>query len=582
MFECYSILVPARKAATPLGHNPRVIHSEYDVVVLGAGGAGMTAAFVAAHEGARVLVLEKTAYVGGTTSRSAGTLWVPGNPFMPEADARDDVEAARRYLDALIGERGDSRLRDQFLRHGPRMVRYLQLHGGVQFNPCPRHADYHPDLDGGRRGGRPVEAAVFDGRGLGRDFALLRPPLREFMVLGGMMVSKADIDALVALRGHRANRSHAAALVLRYARDRLTHPRGTRLTMGNALCAALLKALRVTGATLVTQARVVGAARIGATAHSLVVDVGGQPHAVVSTRALVFAGGGFSGNVAWRDRHLPRPTPTHTVACECADASTQTLALTLGATLGETRGHNAWWFPSSVVPRHDGTAGVFPHIVLDRAKPGLIAVDRRGRRFVNEGTGYHTFGLAQYAAHAIPSWLVCDSRFIQRYGLGAVRPGGRSLRAWVRRGYVTEAASLDALGRAIGVDAEGLRDSAARMNAYAATGHDPDFGKGADALSRQNGDPTHTPNPCLGRIDSAPFYAVEVRPADLGTSLGLRTSAHAEPLDADGNALRGLYACGNDMDSIMGGEYPAPGVTLGPGMTFAYVAALHALGKSVD
>jgi hypothetical protein len=489
------------------------------------------------------------------------------------------VEAARRYLDALVGDRSDARLRERFLRCAPRMIRYLQGHAGLRFNPCPRHADYHPELEGARRGGRPVEPPIFDGRTLGRDFALLRPPLREFMVLGGMMVSKADIDALLALR---ANASHAAALVLRYARDRVTHRRGTRLTMGNALCGALLKALRDAGVTLLTRARTVSAERVGTSAHSLIVDVDGRLRTVVATRALVFAGGGFSANAAWRERHLPKPAPTQTAACEAADASTLTLALSLGAALGEPRGHNAWWFPCSSVPRADGTSGVFPHIVMDRAKPGLIAVDARGRRFVNEGTGYHSFGLAQYATRAIPCWLVCDSRFIRKYGLGAVRPGASGLRDWVRRGYVSEASSLDALARAIGVNPRGLRDSAARMNAYAVSGHDPDFGKGGDALSRQNGDAAHAPNPCLGPIETPPFYAVEVRPADLGTSLGLRVDAHAQLADGDGRALQGLYACGNDMDSIMGGAYPAPGVTLGPGMTFAYVAALNALGKADD
>jgi 3-oxosteroid 1-dehydrogenase len=331
----------------------------------------------------------------------------------------------------------------------------------------------------------------------------------------------------------------------------------------------------------VTNTQTLNAERIGATAHALIVEIDRQQHRIVSTRALVFAGGGFSGNAEWRERHLPKPTPAQTAACVCADASTQTVALSLGAVLGEPRGHNAWWFPSSVVQRDDGTTGVFPHIVLDRAKPGLIAVDRCGHRFVNEGGGYHAFGLAQYAAGAIPCWLVCDSRFIRKYGLGAVRPSGHGLRRWVRRGYLAEGLSLEELARAIEVDVDGLRDTAKRMTAYAASGHDPDFGKGADALSRQNGDPKHAPNPCLGPVEAAPFYAVKVMPADLGTSLGLRTNGYGALLDRGGVPLPGLYACGNDMDSIMGGQYPAPGVTLGPGMTFAYTAALHALGKDI-
>lgn len=553
---------------------------KYDAVVLGAGAAGMTAAFVTAREGARVLLVEKSPFVGGTTSRSAGTLWIPGNFSMTEAEAKEDVAAARRYLDAVVGDASDARLREQYLLHASAMVRYLLAHSAVRFNACPRHMDYHPELADARSGGRPVEAALFDGRTLGKDFALLRPPIPEFTVLGGMMVSKADIEVLLHVRRSAANFRHAASLIARHALDRLRFPRGTRLAMGNALCAGLLKSIRDAGVTIATSAETLAIERTGATSHALTIRAGGVAARFAATRALVFAGGGFSGNAQWRERHLPSPAPAHTAACDSDDASTQSLALSQGGTLGEPRGHNAWWIPASIVPREDGTRGVFPHIVLDRAKPGLIAVDVRGRRFANEGTGYHPFGRAQYAASAIPCWLVCDSRFIHKYGLGAVRPGGRRLRSWVERGYVAKAESLDALARMIGVDAEGLRDSAQRMNAYADSGVDLDFGKGADPLSRQNGDPAHAPNPCLGPVDTPPFYAMQVAPADLGTSLGLRTDAHAQLVDASGNALGGLYACGNDMDSIMGGHYPAPGVTLGPGMTFAYLAALHALGKA--
>jgi glycine/D-amino acid oxidase-like deaminating enzyme len=564
--------------ARPGGKRPTALAAEYDVIVLGAGAAGMTAAFVAAREGARALLVEKTQYVGGTSSRSAGTLWVPGNFSMSDEEARSDLDSARRYLDALIGARSDSRLREQFLRNVAPMVRYVQANGAVRFNPCPRHADYHPELEGARRGGRPVESAVFDARALGADFALLRPPPREFMVLGGMMVSKADIEILLDVRRSRANLNHALSLVARYASDRLRYPRGTRLTMGNGLCASLLKSLRVAGATLVTAAEPVRLDRIGPISHALTLRVEGAQHRVASAKAVIFAGGGFSGNAQRREQHLPRPTPAYTAACESDDGTTQTIALAQGAVLGEARSHNAWWSPSSVVPRGDGTTGVFPHIILDRAKPGLIAVDVRGRRFVNEGVDYHTFGRAQYGAGAIPCWLVCDSRFIRKYGMGAVRPGGRGLRGWLKRGYLAQGLTIEALAHAIGVDAEGLRDSAQRMSAFAKSGHDADFGKGSDALSRQNGDATHSPNPCLGPIDAAPFYALKVAPADLGTSLGLRTNEHAQLLDAQDRLLPGLYACGNDMNSIMGGEYPAPGITLGPGMTFGYLAALHALG----
>jgi succinate dehydrogenase/fumarate reductase flavoprotein subunit len=567
---------------------------DFDLVVLGAGAAGMTAAFVAANEGLRVLLVEKTAQIGGTTSRSAGTAWVPGNFTMSDADARADVDGARRYLDILVGDRGDPALREQFLQRGPEALRYLLEHSTVRFQPCPRHMDYYPDLPGAATGWRPVEAAVYDGRELGKLFDAVKPGLPEFMVFGGMMVAKADVDKLLAVRDSVANFRHAVSLVSRYAFDRLRrYPRGTRLTMGNALTGRLLRSVADAGVTLRLASRVASietrdagyAMQIVETDRTNAADVSSAAEAsvaagpIVTTRAIVFAGGGFSGNARWRAQHMPKPTPSHTAASDADDASTIELAQRLGGVLEAPQGHNAWWFPSSVVRRADGTTGVFPHIVMDRAKPGLIAVGRDGRRFVNEGINYHEFSVAQYRSGAIPCWLVCDARFIARYGLGAVRPGGRGLMRWVRNGYLQRGATPEALAGLIGVDPAGLRDSIERMNGFAKTGEDADFGKGSDRLSRQNGDASHQPNPCLAPLDTPPYYAVPVSPADLGTSLGLATNENAQLLDAGGAVLRGLYACGNDMNSIMGGQYPAPGVTLGPALTFGYVAAMHAAGK---
>ena len=553
----------------------------FDAIVLGAGAAGMTFALVAAHEGLRVLLIEKTGMVGGTTARSAGTAWIPGNFSMSDDEARADVDAARVYLDTLVGVRSPASLREQFLRHGAAMLRYLHAHSAVRFQPCPKHTDYYPELPGAKTGGRPVEAVVYDGRELGRWFARLRPTLPEFNVFGGMMVSKADIDRLLNLRASRDNFVHALRLIARYAADRIRgYPRGTRLTMGNALAARLLKSVVDAGVALQFNCTVDSIDRDESGGFRIGLTVGDRSNRACRARSVVFAGGGFSGNEAWRAQYMPQPTPHFTAASAANDASTMELARALGAVLAPPREHNAWWFPSSIVRRDDGSTAVFPHIVMDRAKPGLIAVDRRGLRFVNEGVNYHEFSCAAYANGAVPCWLVCDANFIRRYGLGAVRPGIRSLRSWVRRGYLQRGATLDELALDISVDAAGLQESVARMNGFAASGVDADFGKGSDGVSRLNGDPAHAPNPCLGAIEKPPFYAVEAAPADLGTSLGLVTNEHAQLLDAGRAAIDGLYACGNDMNSIMGGQYPAPGVTLGPAMTFAWLAALHAAGKS--
>ena len=223
---------------------------------------------------------------------------------------------------------------------------------------------------------------------------------------------------------------------------------------------------------------------------------------------------------------------------------------------------------------------VFPHLVLDRGKPGLVAVDASGRRFVSEATNYHAFVEAMYAAQkgmaSGSCHLICDDAFIARYGLGMVRPRRLNLRQAVADGYVVPADSLADLARVLGIDAQGLEQTIARHNGFAATGVDLDFAKGSDPYQRNLGDPAHKPNPCIGPIATPPFYAVKVYAGDIGASCGLVANASAQVLRDDGTAVPGLYVCGNDMDSLMAGTYPGPGITIGPAMTFGYLAARHA------
>jgi hypothetical protein len=243
-----------------------------------------------------------------------------------------------------------------------------------------------------------------------------------------------------------------------------------------------------------------------------------------------------------------------------------------------------FWSPVSRTPWLKGGRGTYPHILLDRAKPGLIAVNTAGRRFVDEALSYHDFVASMHRSHetvpSIPAWLICDSEFLHKYGLGRIPPGRRRFGWAVKNGYLVEAPSPEALAKSIGVDAAGLGDSVTRNNRYALSGEDTDFGKGSTEFDRNNGDPKHAPNPCLGPIGTAPFYAMAVYPSTLGSSVGLKCDANGRVLDVNGAPLAGLFACGNDMASIMRGTYPGPGITIGPAMVFAWRAAMALASKS--
>jgi succinate dehydrogenase/fumarate reductase flavoprotein subunit len=292
---------------------------------------------------------------------------------------------------------------------------------------------------------------------------------------------------------------------------------------------------------------------------------------------VVLATGGIGGSVGRMNEYV-RPPLRHALGVAGADGDGLRAARAAGAAIEDDHAQPVFWSPVSETAWLSGGRGAYPHLSLDRAKPGLIAVGAPGRRFVDEAVSYHDFVVGMHRAHkiapAIPAWLICDRIFIEKYGLGRVPPGRRSLRRYLASGYLVAADTIEALAARIKVDGAGLTDSVARNNRFAMTGIDEDFGKGSTDFDRHNGDPAHHPNPCLGPISTPPFYAMAVYPSTLGSSIGLRADADGCVLAADGEPIAGLHACGNDMASIMRGHYPGPGITLGPGMVFAYRAAM--------
>jgi len=551
--------------------------TQTDLVIVGSGAAGMTAALTASLLGLTAQVLEKAPVIGGTTALSAGSVWVPNSMHAPAGT--DSVEQARTYLRATVGNRLNPALSEAFLRHGPAMVHFLADSTDVQLRAYPKHPDYLANADGATIAGRALEPMPFDGRHLGADFRRLRDPLPEFTLFGGMMVDRRDIGDLLAAARSPGSFSRTLRLIGRYGFDRIRHHRGTRLVMGNALAGRLYASLRRRDVPVRTEVAVTGLIKRDGGVVGVETHGGSGPNQIFARLGVVLATGGFSRHPTLRKQLLPEPAASFSPLAETITGDGVSCGLDAGGRLGEGHADSSFWTPVSVRKRRDGTTAVFPHFVLDRGKPGLVAVDRGGRRFVSEAIDYHRFGQAMYANQArgtIPCHFVCDHRFMRKYGLGMVRPGASNLGAALADGYVLKAATLTDLAGALEIDASGLSQEMLDHNESAASGIDRAFGKGGDAYERNLGDPTHGPNPCLGPIDTPPFYAIKVYPGDIGASVGLVTDEHARVIGADGTPIPGLYACGNDMDSIMAGVYPGPGITIGPAMTFGYIAAHHA------
>ena len=553
-----------------------------DLAVIGAGGAGLAAALFAAMEGAKVLIVESTQYVGGTTALSAGTTWVPGTHHAAKVNPNDSLGEAERYLTNAIGERSPHALRQAFLDNGPGAVKRIEERSEVKFRPYPKHPDYISDLGGSTLNGRALEPLPFDGRLLGDLFALIRPPIPEFTVLGGMMVDRTDINHLLGMTQSWASLTHSIKILTRHGMDRLRYPRGTRLVMGNALIGRLLYSLsKFDKVSLLLNTNLAGFQQDAGAVRSIELQQGNQRKSVSVNRGVVLASGGFNRHPALRAQLLPGVDAQWCPAAPGHTGAAQDLAKTLGAHHGPTGLSPAFWAPVSVRQRLDGSQAVFPHFVMDRAKPGMLTVNQKGERFVNESTSYHLFGLAMQAALAVPAYLICDARALRQYGIGMVRPGGKGLAPFLADGYLTVGASLDELAQKLNIDATGLKASVEKIASYAANGTDPDFGRGVTAYQQNLGDPAwQGKNPNLGALTEAPFYAVRLYPGDIGASTGLETNAHAQVQGHDGTPIAGLYAVGNDMHSIMGGVYTAPGITIGPGLVFADIAVRHALQQA--
>ncbi|WP_200808525.1 FAD-binding protein [Tistlia consotensis] len=559
--------------------------SLHDLVVVGSGAAGMACAIVAHELGLQPVVLEKAPWFGGSTALSGGATWIPNNPHQVAAGRAESRAAVLAYLRGETGNRGSEAHWEAFLDKGPEMVAFLEARSELKFSVRPVAPDYHSDREGAGLGWRVLDPLDYDGRRLGADFDRLRPPVPEFTILGGMMVGRQDLPHLFAMTRSLRSARHVAGILARHLADRLGHRRGTRLVMGNAMAARLGHSLLARGIPLELETAAVELLVEQGRVAGVVAERQGRRRLFRARRGVVLAGGGIphapglAGQIApHRDlRGHWSMSPAHN------SGDSVGLAAPLGGHLLESNSDNGFWTPVSLLPQPGGGVRPFPHLFLDRAKPGVVAVDRSGRRFVNEAASYHDFvrgllGRDGGRGSEPPVWLVADHRAIRRYGLGAVRPFLAALGRHLRSGYLKRADTPEALAAALGIDAGGLRETLAAFNRDAAAGEDRAFGKGSTAYNRYLGDPENRPNPCLRPLDRPPFYAIQLHPGDIGASMGLETDPQARVLDGEGRPIPGLYACGNDANSIMAGAYPGAGITLGPALTFGYIAARQLAG----
>jgi len=554
---------------------------EVDVLVAGTGASGMSAAVTAAHNGMRVLVVEKEPRFGGTTARSGGWLWIPGTRLATEQGIHEPAGAAKTYLKHETTTHFDEKRVDAFLEHGPKAIDFFTRNTCVQFDMPAVFPDYHAEEAGGQPGGRSMVTRPFDGRELGDRIKHLAPPLPELTVFGMMLGSGPEIRHFMKAFKSLTSFVYVTKRLSRHFLDVMLHGRGMTLTNGNALAGRLAKAAmdRNIDVWLSSPVRKLITERDGVA--GALVEREGKSVFVRARHGVVLACGGFPHDIERRKQlfpHAPTGREHFSPSPQANTGDGLRLAESVGGRVDPTIPHAAAWVPASVTTRKDGVKGVMPHFI-DRAKPGVIAVTPKGRRFTNEGNSYHDFVQAMVKAckgePEVFAWLLCDHKALRNYGLGCVAPAPLPIGRHLRSGYLKRGATVAALARQIGVQPAVLEETVATFNAGARSGEDPAFGKGSKAYNRYQGDALVQPNPCVAPLEQGPFYAIRMVIGDIGTFAGLVTDERTRVLDVEGKPIKGLYAVGNDAASIMGGNYPGAGITLGPALTFGYVAAMQ-------
>ncbi|MBS0315249.1 MAG: FAD-dependent oxidoreductase [Proteobacteria bacterium] len=552
---------------------------EVDLLVVGSGAGGLTAAFTAADAGAKVLVVEKSSRFGGTSATSGGGIWIPNSDDARAKGHADDPQEAYGYIKALIGDDvPDTKLR-AYVDNAHKMLSYLGERSEVQYTAYA-YADYHMDVAGSRDGWRTHDPIPLMADRLGADFDRMEPPHTLTLTFGRFTWTMEEAKLLLTMSP--GAKSLLFKLMTRYIFDipwRFKTKRSRRLTGGNALIGRLKLSLDRKGGQLWLDAPMVELLRENGQVTGAIVERDGQRVTVRARKGVVLASGGFDHNLALRQKYLPQPTGNWSagVPTNTGDALSAGTAVGAGTDLLDS----AWWGPGFMLEGEDRARIMF----VERALPSSIIINQAGKRYMNEAASYHVAGGEMHRANrpdapTVPSWFVFDARYRGKYMLGQIMAGKPSADHRIpepMRKILKKSETIEGLAREMGVDPSAFAETITHFNGNAVKGEDPDFHRGVSAYDRHYGDASVTPNSTLAPIAEAPFYAIPIYPCDLGTNGGLATDETARVLDTEGAPIGGLYAIGNASAAAMGRTYPGAGATLGPAMTFGWLAARHAM-----